>query len=271
MPEDVDAHPPAVASAVQCPANLLDETADRSKELVDDVAKFSAIEDMVHERLGDNGLPRNRETRKFNYLVAITEPPKGALIVQEFRDSAGGTLDMPEQIATSGLPVLAIAFHPAFRNEFDMKCEGLGDYNGQAAWLVHFRQRDDKPVELRTYKVNGNNYPIHLKGRAWISTDTFQIIHLETDLVRPIPEIKLLTEHTTVSYGPVEFKKFNTDLWLPKSADLYVHFSKHRFHRSESFDHFMLWATDATDKIKAPPNTTQPAPAAERSGGPNQH
>ena len=265
MPVDIDAHPPIVAANVQCPANLLDMATQRSKELVDDVAKFSAIEDMVHERLGDNGLPRTRESRKFNYLVSITEPPKGALIIQEFRDAAGGVLDMPEQIVTSGLPVLAVTFHPAFRDGFDMKCEGLGDFNGQAAWLVHFRQRDDKPVMIRTYVVNGNNYPIRLKGRAWISVDSYQVLHLETDLIKPIPEIKLLTEHTTVNYGPVEFKKFNTDLWLPKTADLYVHFSKHRFHRSESFDHFMLWATDAQDKIKAPPNPP------EHASGPNQN
>lgn len=271
MPVDIDAHPPVVANNVQCPSNLFDMTALRSKELVDDVAKFSAIEDMTHERLGDNGLPRTRENRKFNYLVSITEPPKGALIIQEFRDAAGGVLDMPEQIVTSGLPVLAVTFHPVFRDGFDMKCEGLGDYNGQAAWLVHFKQREDKPVQIRTYVVNGNNYPIHLKGRAWVSVDTYQIIHLETDLVRPVPEIKLLTEHTTVSYGPVEFKKFNTDLWLPKSADLYVHFSKHRFHRSENFDHFMLWATEAQDKVKAPPNPHPASTPAEHPSGPNQN
>ncbi len=270
MPADIDARKPSIVASVQCPANLLDMAAERSKELVDSVAQFSAIEDMVHESLTPQGTPRNREMRKFNYLVSITEPPQGTLVVQEFRDSAGGVLDMPEQITTTGLAVLAIAFHPSFREDFDMKCEGLGEWDGQPAWLVHFRQRDDKPSRLRTYVVSGTNYPVRLKGRAWIAADTFQMIHLETDLVHALPEIHLLTEHTSVSYGPVLFKKSNTDLWLPKNAELYVHFAKHRFHRSESFDHFMLFATDATDKLKLPKADANKAMPTDHGGGPHE-
>lgn len=265
MPPDVDQRQPPVVPSVQCPANLLDMAATRSKELVDDVAQFSAIEEMTHESLSVQGIARNRETRKFNYLVSITEPPQGALIVQEYRNA--GILDMPEKISTTGLAVLAIAFHPLFRDDFEMTCEGLGDFNGQAAWLVHFRQRAEKPAHLRTYVVNGNNYPIRLKGRAWIAADTLQIIHLETDLVSAVPAIRLMSEHTSVSYGPVQFKKANVDLWLPKSADLYVQFAKHRFHRCESFDHFMLFATDAVDKPKVPTSGASQIPAPDHGAG----
>lgn len=270
MPADVDSQSIQVARAVQCPANILQMAADRSNELVDHVAQFSAIEDMVHETLTPQGTPRNRETRKFNYLVSITEPPQGPLIVQEYRGSAGGILDMPEQINTTGLAVLAIAFHPKFQEDFDMKCEGLGDWNGQPAWLVHFRQKEDRPSRLRTYVVSGSNFPVRLKGRAWLSADTFQMLHLESDLVRSVPEIRLMAEHTSVSYGPVTFKKSNTDLWLPKNADLYVNFNKHRFHRNESFDHFMLFATDATDKPNLPTSSTKTGLTEDHGGGPHQ-
>jgi hypothetical protein len=179
-------------------------------------------------------------------------------MVQEYRDY--GVLDVPDNIKTTGLAVLAIAFHPLFRDDFDMRCEGLGSWEGQAAWLVHFRQLEEKPSRLRTYVVNGNNYPVRLKGRAWIGADNLQILHLETDLVRPIPEIRLMTEHTSVSYGPVQFKRNDVDLWLPKNAELYVHFNKRRFHRSESFDHFMLFATDAADKANLPKAGANPSP-----------
>jgi tetratricopeptide (TPR) repeat protein len=257
MPFDVDAQKPAVAAGVQCPANLLDWTANPSRDLVSSVAQFSAVEHMVHEKLSPRGTPSNRETRQYNYVAAISEPAPDTLIIQEYRDS--GDLEMPDKITTTGLPVLAIAFHPHFRDDFEMRCEGLGDWNGQAAWLVHFRQLDEKPPRLRVYVVNGSYYPVALKGRAWIRADNFQITHLETDLVRPIPEIRLLSEHTSVSYGPVEFKRSHTDLWLPQSADLYVHYAKLRFHRSERFDHFMLFATQATDTAKLP-----------KGGGPSQ-
>lgn len=101
---------------------------------------------------------------------------------------------------------------------------------------------------------------MRLKGRAWILADKLQVVHLETDLVRAVPEIRLDLEHTSVNYGPVRFKHSGSDLWLPTSADMYVHFGNRRFHRSESFDHYMLFATDATDKAKMPKTNDAPTP-----------
>ncbi len=259
MPSDVDSQQPSLVAGVQCPANILDETGTRSKELVGSISQFAAIEHMVHENISPQGTPRTRQTRQFNYIASISESDKGMLLIQEYRDA--GNLEMPDKITTTGLPALAIAFHPLFRDDFDMRCEGLGDWQGQPAWLVHFRQSDAKPSRLRSYVVNKVGYPVNLKGRAWILADSFQIAHMETDLVKGIPDVRLMTEHTSVSYGPVQFKKNNAELWLPKTAELYVHLGKARFHRSESFDHFMLFATEATEKPKVPTDNQGSAPS----------
>lgn len=268
MPADVDAQRPSVAAGVACPADILQTIENPSQELVNSVAQFSAIEHMVHENITAEGTPTNRETRQYNYIVSISEPSEGWIKVDEYRDS--GELDMPSKITTNGLAILGIAFHPLFRDTFDLSCEGLGDWNGQPAWLVHFRQLDNRPNRLRSYVVNKTYYPVYLKGRAWIRTDNFQVVHMETDLLRPIPEIHLMTEHTSVSYAPVEFRKYGTELWLPKSAELYVHFAKRRFHRSESFDHFMLFATETTEKPKLPNIGSAQPPATDHGPLPRQ-
>lgn len=267
VPLDVDAQKPTVAAGVSCPKDIFKAMMDPSKALVDSVTQFSAIEHMVHENLSPQGTPRNKETREYNYVVAITEPLPGTLAVQEYRDA--GDLEMPDKITTTGLAVLAIAFHPSFRDDFEMRCEGLGDWNGQPSWLVYFKQSEEKPSRLRTYVVGGNNYPVRLKGRAWILADKLQVVHLETDLVRAVPEIRLDVEHTSVNYGPVQFKKHGADLWLPTSAEMYVHFGKHRFRRSESFDHYMLFATDATDKATMPKHTTTDTDKPTNNSGPS--
>lgn len=157
IPLDVDAQKPQIAAGVTCPADILKAMADPSKALVDSIAQFSAIEHMVHENLSVQGTPRNRETREYNYVVAIAEPLPGTLTVQEYRDA--GDLEMPGKITTNGLAVLAIAFHPLFRDDFEMRCEGLGDWNGQPAWMVYFRQSENKPSRLRTYVVGGTTIP----------------------------------------------------------------------------------------------------------------
>ena len=57
---------------------------------------------------------------------------------------------------------------------------------------------------------------------------------------------------TAVEYGPVPFQKKNTLLWLPKSAEIYFDFRKHRYYRRHSFDHYMLFSTDTNEKTNEP-------------------
>jgi hypothetical protein len=71
-------------------------------------------------------------------------------------------------------------------------------------------------------------------------------------MVKPIPEIQLLSEHQTVEYGPVPFPKKNTTLWLPKTAEIYFDFRKHRYYRRHSFDHYLLFSVDTDEKRKEP-------------------
>ena len=86
---------------------------------------------------------------------------------------------------------LALVFHPHMRDNFEMMCEGLGDWHGQATWLVHFHQRDDRPNRMHSYKVGNRIHPVGLKGRAWITADKFQIMRIEAEMVNPMPEIRL--------------------------------------------------------------------------------
>ena len=251
VPRGIDEAQPSVAAGVTCPYDhVIDMTGQRVKELVDDISKFAAIEDMMHERIDKEGNPTTREIRKFDYVASISEQKPGVLAVDEFRDDRYGIEDLPDQIVTKGFAALALVFHPDMRDNFAMTCEGLGELHGQATWLVHFRQRDDRPSRLQDYIVGDRVYPVKMKGRAWISADKFEIVRIESELVSPIPEIQLLTEHQVAEYGPVLFAKKNVELWLPKSADLYLDYRKQRFHRRHSFDHYMLFSVESEDKVR---------------------
>jgi len=166
--------------------------------------------------------------------------------------------DYPEHIASSGFAALALVFHPHMRDNFDISCEGLGDWHGQSTWLMHFSQRDDRPNRMQSYKIGDQIHGVKLKGRAWITSDKFQIVRIEAEMVNPMPEIQLLSEHQIVEYGPVPFEKKNTSLWLPKTAEIYMDFRRHRFYRRHSFDHYMLFSVDSNEKRKAPVSNREP-------------
>ena len=179
-PPGIDDVKPSVAADVACPyQKVIDGTGASVKQFVDDLSRFNAIEDLLHENLNELGTATTKETREFNYVAAISEPKPGYLTVDEFRTGRTDLGDFPGQIATRGLPGLALVFHPDMRDNFDITCEGLSQWNGKATWLLHFRQRDDRPNRMRSYKIGGEVYPISMKGRAWVSADTYQIVRID--------------------------------------------------------------------------------------------
>ena len=263
QPAAIDSNKPSVAAQVSCPADIAEMTGKRVEEFVDDVSRIAAIEHLLHEQLDEMGDAITKETRTFNYVAAFTESRQGPIAVDEYRQEHLGLADFPDQISSSGFATLALVFHPKMRDNFEMVCEGLGELRGQPTWLVHFKQREDRPAQMHDYRVGGQVYSLKLKGRAWITADKFQILRIESELVNPVPQIRLAGEHQVVEYGPVPFAKKKVQLWLPQSAEIYLDFRRHRYYRKHSFDHYMLFAVDADEKRKPPadrPTDSKPQP-----------
>jgi tetratricopeptide (TPR) repeat protein len=257
-PPDVDEDKPAVEPGASCALDRVVQMAGaRVAELVKNVDRFTATEEMEHESLSPLGVQISRETRTFNYLVAIRQIGTRELDVQEYRNGSVSMQQFPAHLATIGLPVLALVFHPYYQDEYDFTCEGLGQWHGKAAWIMHFRQRSDQMNEMRVYHVGGMSFPVRLKGRAWIDAESSQILAMEADMVRPVPEIRLLRDHQLIEYGPVEFRKAKTPLWLPKSADWYCNLGGQRYHRRHNFSHFLLFSVEDSQHIGKPTEPEQ--------------
>jgi tetratricopeptide (TPR) repeat protein len=263
MPPDVDESMPAIEPGVACPLQEIQEqTAKRVRDFIDAANRITATESLYNEVLDRIGLAVSRESRTFEYVASITEIRPGMLDVEEYRNGAMGPEIFPQHIATTGLPSLALIFHPIYKDDFEVTCEGLSRWHGEPAWQVHFRQKPAKPSRLRSYRVGGQVILVSLRGRAWIATDSFQVLSLETDIVSPIPEIRLKMEHISVDYAAVIFRKDNQKLWLPENAELFFDFAGHRMHRRHHFSNYLLFSVDEKQKISAPKVNTEADPPA---------
>jgi tetratricopeptide (TPR) repeat protein len=249
-PPSVDDAKPWVAPQVACPTqDVLTSSGEQVKQLVDNITRFAAIETLVHERLDPAGNITSKETRKFDYVASISETQPGILQTEEYRNSRYGTDDLPDNIVTVGFVTLALIFHPDMRDNFQITCEGLGTWGGEPAWIMYFRQRDDRPNRFADYKVRQQRYPMKLKGRAWIAVSNSQVLRIESDLANELPLLSV--QHQVAEYGPVHFAKKNVDLWLPQKVDIYLDLNKHRYHRRHSFEHYMLFSVDSDEKKPA--------------------
>ncbi|HKR85257.1 MAG TPA: hypothetical protein VJS37_13955, partial [Terriglobales bacterium] len=260
-PPDVDDVKPNVTPEVPCPGTkALEEAGERVQELAQDLGRLAADEELFHQSLDGAGLSTSTETRKYEYFAAVSSVP-GEVFLDEYRTNKDMKTGNPDGIASAGFAMLAFVFHPKMQGDFDFDCEGRGDWRGEASWLVHFRQRHDLPNRVHTYQIGGEHFRIDLKGRAWISADNFQIIRIEADMVRPLPEIELLSEHQAVEYGPVPFAKKNISLWLLQRAEIYFDLHKHHYYRRHSFDHYLLFGVDSEEKDKTPPTSSRSSKA----------
>jgi tetratricopeptide (TPR) repeat protein len=250
LPPDVDEQVPPVERGAACVLDdVLEKAGKRVQEFVTNVDRFTATEMLKHETINKWGFAGSPETRKFEYMVSVEEVRPGDLKVEEYRRTFQ---DFPDGVATIGFPAQALIFHPYNASHFEMTCEGLGRWNGTPAWQVHFRQRSDKPNTTRAYRLNAATYLVALKGRAWIDAYSYQILRLETHSIAPIPEIRLVEDHTIVEYGPVHFREGKVDLWLPQSAEVYYDWRGRRSHRRHSFSNYLLFSVADKQHISTP-------------------
>jgi tetratricopeptide (TPR) repeat protein len=267
MPPDMDDKMPPVEPGAACALDeVVQNAGKRLQELVKNVDRFTATELVTDESVNKWGLPSMPEKAQFDYIVSMDETRRGALSVEEYRERRAASKDFPEAVMTSGLPALVVIFHPYYASNYNLACEGLARWNGGLAWQVHFRQRKDKPNTIRSYRTGpeGQGYPVALTGRAWIAADSYQIVRLETNMVAPMPQIRLAAEHVNIEYAPVQFRKGTLEMWLPANVEVYYDWKGRRVHRQHKFSNYLLFSVDDRQKISAPKGQDAPPSDSEK-------
>lgn len=253
-PKDIDAETPFVISGASCSLPKVLDMASRTAERVaTNLQEFEATEQSEVVEVKRNKSLETPQTYKSRYMALIDRSDPKAIQIQELHEPPVPPEDMPAGIADVGAPALVLAFHPIYRDSFQWSCEGLGEWNNQPAWIVRFSQKPALPTSLlSTFETLSQRYPLPLKGRAWVAANGGQIMHLETDLVRPITPIALARQHFIVDYAPVPFPSHKVTMWLPENVNLFLQYEKHYLHYYHHYSNFTLFWVGTSQKIGAP-------------------
>ena len=251
-PPDIDQLVPPVSPGVSCPVrDVLSGVVARARELMENLKEFSATERIDHMEVDKRGNLRAPTSATFTYVVEIHKAVPGSLSVEEYRNGRISQ-PFPAELATKGMSAHALIFHPDVVGDFMVTCEGLGNIRGQAAWQLRFAQRPDHAPRFREYETPRGSFPVEMKGRAWIMADTYQVMRMETDLAKPIPEILLQKDHMIIDYRLVEFREHQLQLWLPETVEIWGDLLGHRFRRRHIFSNFELFWVDVAQKNQDP-------------------
>lgn len=250
-PADIDRVSPPASPGPPCATEeVLDKASARVRDLVLNMQRFSATEEVTFEEVDRRGVLRESKKASFSYVADIHEAAPQQLMVEEYRDDTVEVKKFPSRLATRGTAAFALILHPTYVKDFEVRCEGLSQWQGRRAWRLHLSQA--RGNNFRYYTVGHRTYAVMLKARAWIDAETFDVLRLETDLREPIPQIPLLMEHVIVEYAMVEFPQRNLQLWLPREADIYMDCLGRRYRHRHSFSHFQLFWVETEQTVKTP-------------------
>jgi len=262
-PPDTDEAVYDVAPQVNCKAGgVLDSALQRMNEDLRDFEKFTATEHIEHQDIDSYGWAGPMKSHDFPYVVFVHPLGKNSFYLDEYRDGAAGPSNFSDAVISTGLNTLGVnVLQPFYRDRLNYSCEGLSNVRGQAAWQIRFEEkRDAKAGAVRTWRQGNTLYDIAIKGRMWISSTSYAVLRVETDLREPIVVLGLTKDHLLVDYGPVNFSTGNKQLWLPWSADMYMELRGKRYHHRHFLSDYLLFDVDTAHKIGKP---KEPPPARE--------
>jgi hypothetical protein len=244
---------PGISAAPKCDLGaVLAKAGERSTELLDRLQNFDAHERVQFERTDAHGNSLLYLRGRFDYQVDFGEPTS-VFQVHETREPIGRGNDsgLAGEI-DRGLAALVLVFHPTLQPDFEMHCDGFVRRRGRGAFVVSFAQIAGKPPRAITLIAGAQRYPIRVRGRAWIAADTGDVIHLETYLMEPVPELGLRSDATSIEYAPVKFQTKAVELWLPQSATVWANYGKRRTIIEHTFSNFQLFWVDTRQVVAEP-------------------
>jgi len=269
-PLDIDSHEYALAQNAPCQTDEVLAHAERRLRIqLQNFEKFTATEHIEHQEIDRYGRPGAVRSREFSYIVFVHPLREDSFYIDEERSSRSPDESFPTSLATTGLNNLGVSvLQPVERGNLSFRCEGLTNLRGRAAWQIRFEENKGAQDGMRVWRRNGQLYHVPLKGRIWISSTSYDLLRIETDLREPVEVLTLTRDHLSVDYGPVNFHSTNATLWLPWSAEMYMELHGHRYHHKHSLSDYLLFEVDTNHKISKP---KEPPPgevdAPQSSGG----
>jgi len=231
--------------------DVLPRVARHVEEFVGNVDRFTAQEVLVHKLFNRDGSLKGTAESRSNYIATIEKAQSGFFSVTEYRDDMRGTR-LEGAIQANVAAALVLVFHPSYIEEFTITCAGPADWLGYNTWRVDFRQRMDRPATLSALEIGNNEYTLLLKGSVWIDRNNYQIVHMETDLLQPMPNIRLKVLHQSVDYGSVTFGGGAATLWLPQTAEVTADFRGKRLAERHTYSRFQIFLVNTEEKFKPP-------------------
>jgi hypothetical protein len=233
---------------------MLQKVGDNVATFFRDFSNTISEEDIKVENLRPDGKVKDSLSEKYNYLL-LARPEKWGLGLTEYRATPDGTRAQAEEsrpgfMRTKGFASASLVFHPNCQSEMNFRYLGHQRIDGWEAFVIAFAQRPEKAKMVGRMIVNGVSQPALVQGIAWVDAENYQIVRLRTDLLKPLPKVRLARQTTEIQYGQMHFKDTPAGLWLPQEVIVTVEWKGRTFRNSHSYSKFKHFNVATEEKRK---------------------
>jgi hypothetical protein len=192
-----------------------------------------------------------REQQTFDYLL-MAQGSGDDLVIQESRlplRASGHKKDVP-LLVTNGFATLSLILHPYYQSSFDFSAPESGILNGQKLVRIgfqHIRGKRSPTVLL----LRGREYPLELKGVAWIDPATAAIVHLQAELQEDMSDLGLHGFKAQVEYAPVHLRGDSSTPWVPSMATIELETAKQRWRNVHRFTNYQKFSVSTDQSVNS--------------------
>jgi len=235
---------------------LLTAVGKNVAELFQKFPNTSSLEKIHQEKLDRKGKSGGRLDQKFRYLCLIPSGQWGPR-TDEYRADSAGHAAYPQGLLqnfmlTSGFVAAPLVFHPTYQPGSMFRLLGRQKNKGRDAYVIAFAQEPKRSRMYGTFNCDGKMRETYYQGVAWIDSTTFQILRLRTDLLAPLPILKLQSETTEIEFQEVHFSRIAEGFWVPAQVTVTIDWEGRRLRNRHEYSDFVVFNVDAMEKIGKP-------------------
>lgn len=241
--------------------SILHRVGERVQAFFRDFPNTSSVERIRQERLRGKDKVLHGVDQKFRYLCSEPTTSDSGVGFDEYREAVdpSRTAGDRDLLRTKGFASAPLFFHPLRQPESTFRYLGRQAVDGRETFVVAFAERPQTARIFGGFTANGKFFRTLAQGLAWIDAQTYQIVRMRTDLLAPLPVIRLEKITTQIDFSEVHFKQVRAAVWLPSEVTVTVDWNGRLLRNRHSYSDFMLFTVQTKEKQHAPKPQADPS------------
>jgi tetratricopeptide (TPR) repeat protein len=237
-------------------AGILSAVGNNVSRLFANLFSLSATESVQLERSDRKGNADRRKDFKYLYLCLGTVDKKDPFF-DEYRSDERGSevlqagLDEGYML-TVGFMSSPLIFHPIHQSGSEFRLLGYQKLRGRNTFVVAYAQIPGQSRLKVQFQAGKKAEEMYKQGIAWIDAENYQIIRVVSELLTPLPQIRLNRLRTEIDFDRVRFNHTKEEFWMPLQVIVTVDWNNRLLRNSHAYSDFRLFDVRASVKIEQP-------------------